>query len=144
MIALGIILLVLGIGLVIGEFFTGTYVLIGTGAFFLIAGVVFLATAGSGWFHVNWWLVSIILVILVGVLAIIVQRIRSTYHYQVTTGKEDLKGKTALVKEPLDPKGTVLFQGELWDAISSSGKIPAGEEVIITGVDNLTLFVKRK
>ena len=56
----------------------------------------------------------------------------------------DLKGKTAIVKETLNPKGTVFYQGELWNAESKSGKIETGEEVIIENVDGLMLNVVRK
>ena len=144
MFALGIILLIIGIGFIVGEFFTGTYLLIGMGTVFVIIGIVFLATAGSDWFHVNWWLVTIILIIAACVLGFVIFRIRDTYHHQVTTGKEDLKGKSAIVKETLDPEGTVLFEGELWNAVSDSGKILPGEEVTITGAHKLTLIVMKK
>jgi len=144
MLAFGIILLIVGIGFIVGEFFTGTYLLIGIGTFFLIFGIVFIATAGSDWFHINWWLVTIILLIAAGGLTWAVVRIRDTYRHQVTTGKEDLKGKAATVKETLDPEGTVLVEGELWNAISDSGKISAGEEVIIIGVRRLMLTVTKK
>jgi membrane-bound ClpP family serine protease len=144
MVALGIVLIVLGIGLIIGEFFTGTYLLFGLGVLFIIIGLVILTTSGSSRFQVDWWLVSVILAIVTGILVFAVLRIRNTYHHKVTTGTEDLKGKTAVVKEPLNPEGTVIYQGELWNAISNSGKIQIGEEVIITGVDGLMLSVIKK
>jgi membrane-bound serine protease (ClpP class) len=49
-----------------------------------------------------------------------------------------------VVKEVLDPEGTVFYKGERWSAISEKDKIEPGEEVIITVVDGLTLHVKRK
>ena len=145
MVALGIVLIVLGIGLLVGEFFTGTYLFFGLGVLFIIIGLVILTTSGSSRFHVvDWWLVAVILAIVTGILVFAVLRIRNTYHHAVTTGTEDLKGKTAVVKESLNPEGTVLYMGELWNATSSSGKIQIGEQVIITGVDGLMLSVIKK
>jgi membrane-bound serine protease (ClpP class) len=144
MVALGILLLVVGVGLIIGEFFTGAHVMIGLGTLSLIVGLVFLATSGSPWFQVNWWLVSLILVIIVVLVVLAVLKIKDTYRHQVITGKEDLRGKIAVVKQPLDPEGIVSYEGELWRARSGSGKIEAGEEVIITRVNGLKLSVTRK
>jgi len=144
MVTLGILVIALGVLMIIGEFFTASHILIAAGSIFVITGVIFIATAGSPLFQVNWWLVTIILVVIVGFLVWAVFRIRTSYHHQVTTGQENLKGKIALVKEPLDPEGTILYQGELWHAVSSSGKIDTGEQVVINGVQGLTLSVVRK
>ncbi len=144
MLALGILLIVLGIGLIIGEFFTGSHLLLALGAIFAVAGLVIAALSGTGLFQVNWWLVSILIVVVLGALAGAVIRIRATYRRQVATGKEDLKGKTALVKETLNPEGIVLCEGELWQAVSNSGLIKVGEEVIVTKVTGLKLSVVKK
>jgi len=53
-------------------------------------------------------------------------------------------GQTAIAKTPLDPAGTVLAQGELWTAASEGSKVAAGEEVVITKVEELKLWVARK
>ncbi len=143
MVALGIILIVLGIALVIGEFFTGSYLLIGMGGFFVIFGIIFIATASSNWFPINWWLITLILILLAGVMTFAVYRIRRTYHRQVATGAEDLIGKIAEVKEPLQPEGTVMYDGELWAARSVSGNLATGEHVVIKKVEHLTLLVEK-
>ena len=53
-------------------------------------------------------------------------------------------GKTGVVRVALDPEGTVLFKGELWDAVSQKGRVEPGEEVIITKVEGLKLYVTKK
>ena len=53
-------------------------------------------------------------------------------------------GKTAVVKVALDPEGMVLFKGELWTALSEKGRVKPGEEVIITRVEGLKLYVTKK
>ncbi len=144
MINLGIVLIVLGVLLIIGEFFTGSGVLMGIGIACVIAGLIFLVFGRSSTFQLSWWVVVIVSVVILGTLAFVIQRTRTTYRRQVATGREDLKGKTAVVKEILNPEGTVLFQGELWNAVSESGKIEPGEEVVITRVDGLKLSVVKK
>jgi len=66
------------------------------------------------------------------------------HRRQVAAGREDLIGKTAEVRTVMEPKGNVFIQGEIWAAISESGRIEPGEEVIVTRVDGLKLWVTRK
>ena len=62
---------------------------------------------------------------------------------EILAGKEDLIGKIAEVKTVLKPKGTVLIQGELWTAISEEGQAKPGDEVVITKVDHLEVWVTK-
>jgi membrane-bound serine protease (ClpP class) len=63
---------------------------------------------------------------------------------KLSAGVEDMIGKKAVVQTTLDPKGTVLAEGELWTAIAEDSKIEAGEEVTITKVEGLKLWVTKK
>jgi membrane-bound serine protease (ClpP class) len=144
MFALGIVLLVIATGLIVGEFFTGSGLLFGGGLVALIVGLVLLFTGGSSTLQVNWWAVSLVIILVLGFLVLAVLRIINTYHRQPATGKEELKGKTAEVRELLNPEGTVFYQGELWAAVSDSGRIEPGEEVIINKVEGLKLRVIKK
>jgi membrane-bound serine protease (ClpP class) len=60
------------------------------------------------------------------------------------TGAEGMIGEIAIAKTSLDPTGTVLAQGELWTAASEGGKVVPGEEVIISKVEGLKLWVAKK
>jgi membrane-bound serine protease (ClpP class) len=53
-------------------------------------------------------------------------------------------GRTAEVLVALEPKGTVLVEGERWSAISEADRVEPGEEVIITRVEGLKLYVDKK
>ena len=44
----------------------------------------------------------------------------------------------------LKPKGVVFVEGERWTAISEQGEVQPGEEVLITKVDGLKLWVTKK
>jgi membrane-bound serine protease (ClpP class) len=89
-------------------------------------------------------LLALLIVIIAGSVALVIILVVRTYRHQATTGKEDLRGKIAVVREPLDPEGLVFYQGDLWAALSTSGMIDTGEEVIITEVKGLKLLVTKK
>jgi membrane-bound serine protease (ClpP class) len=61
---------------------------------------------------------------------------------KVATGLEALIGDTGEVVEMLAPAGTVLVQGEIWNAESLSGHINTGEKVRIKAMKNLKLYVE--
>ena len=96
------------------------------------------------WFYVSPWLNAVIVIGIVAFLAVtIIWGIRA--HRQPTlAGKEELLGKTAEVLTVLKPKGTVFILGERWAAISEKGPVKPGEEVVITKVDGLKLWVVKK
>jgi membrane-bound serine protease (ClpP class) len=144
MTALGIILILLAIVLVIGELHTGSGILIVWGIVSLIFGIVILFKQESLFISINLGWIILLIILIIGLIIFSIWRIISIYRRQPSTGREDLKGKTAIVKETLNPKGTVFYQGEYWNAVSKSGKIETGEEVIIENVDGLMLNVERK
>jgi len=78
------------------------------------------------------------------VVAVIIYHAVRAHRRQATTGREELPGKTAIVKVALEPEGTVLHQGELWTAILDQGRAKPGEEVIITGFEGMKLYVTKK
>ena len=97
-----------------------------------------------GWFQIDPWLIALIVIFIVAFLAVtIIWGIRAHRH-QVSAGREDLVGKTAEVKVALEPKGVVFVEGERWTAVSETGRVSPGEEVIITKVDGLKLWVTKK
>lgn len=90
------------------------------------------------------WLIALVAVGLVAFLVVaIIWGVRA-HRRQVSAGREDLVGQTAEVRTTIEPKGTVFVQGELWTAMSEEGRLEPGEEVIITKVDRLRLWVSRK
>jgi membrane-bound serine protease (ClpP class) len=62
---------------------------------------------------------------------------------KVVTGIEGLVGAIAYALDILDPAGTVMFQGEVWNAISLTGRIDKGDKVRIREMRNLTLYVEK-
>ncbi len=92
----------------------------------------------------NPWLIATLLIGLVVLVTIrVIWGIRA-HRLHVAAGMEELVGKTAEVKVALGPKGIVQIEGERWTAISEAGRVEPGEEVSITRVDGLKLYVTRK
>jgi len=90
------------------------------------------------------WLIVIIAIIVAAFIVFVAQRVVLAHRRQVATGREELIGKTAVVKVALAPEGEVFLKGELWTAASEKGRVEPGEEVIITKVDGLKLYVTKK
>jgi membrane-bound serine protease (ClpP class) len=141
----GILFIVLAVGLFIGEVLTTTFGIFSAGGVVsLIIGSLILFQGASPDFRIDPWLIATVTAVLTVVLAFIVHRAIRAHRKQARTGREELMGKTALVKVALKPEGTVFFKGERWSAVSEGGDVKAGEEVVINRVDGLTLYVKPK
>jgi len=94
-----------------------------------------------GWFQVEWWQIAIVVICIIAFLAFAINRGIRAHRRQASAGREGLIGKTAEVKIALEPKGVVSIQGERWTAISETGWVKPEEEVIVTRVDGLKLYV---
>jgi membrane-bound serine protease (ClpP class) len=60
---------------------------------------------------------------------------------KVVTGVQGLVGEIGIAQTELSPRGKIFVHGELWDAMSASG-VPAGQAVVVLGVDGLQLRVE--
>jgi len=140
----GILLIVLAFGLFIAEVFTTTFGLFTAGGITsLVIGSLILFKGGP-LFQVNPWLIATVSICIASLFAFVVSRVIRAHRSQATTGREELVGKTAVVKVALEPEGTVFFKGERWTAVSETGRVEPGEAVIITKVDGLKLYVTKK
>ena len=140
----GILLILLAFGLFVAEVFTTTFgILTAGGITSLIIGSLILYKGGP-LFQISPWLIAIVAIFAGGLFAFVINRVISAHRRRATTGKEELMGNTAVVKAALEPEGTVLLKGERWKAISESGRVEPEEEVLITKVDGLKLWVTKK
>ncbi len=141
----GILLIILAFGLFVGEALTATFGLFTAGGIAaLVLGSLILFPGQPAMFQVDPWLIAVVVLLVTGVVAFVLQRVIQAHRRQAKTGREELVGKTAVVKQDLDPEGLVFFKGEHWAAVADKGRLKAGEEVIITKVDGLVLRVTKK
>lgn len=140
----GIALMLLAVGLFIAEYFTTSFGLLTAGGIAsLVMGSLILFSHSPG-IQVD---IGLIIGVAVGFTAFAVFVLGAIIRGQrrcKATGAEGMIGTIAIAKTPLDPTGTVLAQGERWTAASEGGKVAPGEEVIITKVEALKLWVVKK
>ena len=84
------------------------------------------------------------IVLAVAFIIFVIYAIVRGQRRKLSAGVEEMVGKEAIVRTPLNPEGTVLAEGELWTAIAEDSTIKPGEEVIITKTEGLKLWVTRK
>ncbi|MFC1947137.1 NfeD family protein [Chloroflexota bacterium] len=97
----------------------------------------------TGDISIDPWVIVLIVIGVIAFLAVtIIWGVRA-HRFKIGAGKEEMIGKTAVVKTALDPKGTVFVEGEQWTAISEEGRIEPGEEVTITKVDGLKIYITK-
>ena len=97
-----------------------------------------------GWFQIDPWLIATAAIFFTALLAFVVNRVVTAHRRQATTGREELPGKTTIVRTALEPEGTVFHEGEIWTAVLDKGRAEPGEEVLITKVEGLKLYVTKK
>ena len=88
--------------------------------------------------------IILVIVFAIAFVVFIIYAIVRGQRLKLSAGVENMIGKEAVVQTVLNPKGTVLAEGELWTAIAEDSTIEPGEEVTITKVEGLKLWVTRK
>jgi membrane-bound serine protease (ClpP class) len=140
----GILLILLAMGLFVAEYFTTSFGLLTAGGVIsLVMGSLILFSHTPG-VEVNRGLVAGVTAGIAAFAIFVIGAIVRGQRRRKATGAEGMIGKMAIAKTPLDPSGTVLAQGELWTATTESGRIEPGEEVTISKVEELKLWVTRK
>ena len=108
----------------------------------LLSGLVVLLSRTT--FKIDPWLIAPVVLIVTAVFILIIVAIMRAHRLRVNTGREGLVGQTAVVRAPLEPKGTVFIEGETWNAWLDTGRAERGEEVIVTQVEGLQLRVIKR
>ncbi|GAG31942.1 unnamed protein product, partial [marine sediment metagenome] len=108
----GILLILLAFGLFVGEVLTTTFGLFTAGGITaLVLGSLILFPGEAPILQVDPWLIATVVIIVTVLFAFVINRVVGAHRRQAKTGREELVGKTALVKQALEPEGTVFFKG---------------------------------
>ncbi|MFH1639000.1 MAG: nodulation protein NfeD [Chloroflexota bacterium] len=141
----GVLFILIAFGLFIAEMLTASFgILISGGIVSLILGSLILFKGDSPFFRVNPWLIAAVVLTFAAALFFIAGKVIASQRRHATTGKEGLIGQIARTRTILEPEGLVFYGGELWKAISESGRIEAGEQVLIDRIDGLILHVTKR
>jgi len=139
----GILLMVLAFGLFVAEAFTPTFGLFTAGGVAALVMGSFMLFSGSP-FSIHPGLIAGVVIFFTAGAVFIITAIVMAHRRRITTGREGMIGQTGVALTPLDPKGTILIEGERWNAVSEDVIIEVGEEVVVTEVEGLTLKVTKK
>lgn len=140
----GVLLMFLGVVLFILELKIvsfGLLALSGTAA--ILFGAMMLFKEAGGGLAVSWGVIAGTAGSLIALLSVLLYIAKSALSRKATIGAESARGQRAMTVSALCPDGQVQWRGELWRARSVEGTIPAGVEVLIDGVDGLTLKVRK-
>jgi membrane-bound serine protease (ClpP class) len=139
----GLALIVLGIGLLIGEAFAPSFGILGIGGIISLAlGSFFLFdTEGSDLIIDRSIIFTAVATLGSFVLAISYLVVRSQKS-KPTLGIEGLVGEIGEVRGKLSPTGKVFVHGEYWNA-QADGEIDVGEKVQVVGYEGMSLKVKQ-
>ncbi len=145
--ALGVLLLLVGLGLLIAETLTPSFGIMGlTGAGSLAAGLLFFFEEQSlpvPELDVSFGFVIPTVIVFTALVLFLGQMVLRAHRAQPVTGKEGMVGLVATARTPIpaDGPGTVFVHGEYWQAIAPH-PVAVGERVRIEAVEGLVLRVE--
>lgn len=138
----GLLLVLLAFTLFAAEAFVISHGALAAGGVIALAfGGLLLFDTDSDAFEISVPVVLLTAVFLGGFFAWIIGKAVQTRHARVHTGAEELIGARGEVRSPLAPVGHVFVKGALWRARSDHQGIQVGDDVVVEGVDGLTLQV---
>uniref|UniRef100_Q31H32 Uncharacterized protein n=1 Tax=Hydrogenovibrio crunogenus (strain DSM 25203 / XCL-2) TaxID=317025 RepID=Q31H32_HYDCU len=138
----GMALILLGVGLMIGEAFEPSFGILGIGGTvaFVFGSIILMDTDAPG-FGIDLSVIITFAVISALILIAVVHLALKSYRQPIVSGVQELVGAEARVVEDFDRQGHVIIHGEHWQAISQT-PLKQNQMVKVTGLKNLTLTVE--
>ncbi len=148
----GVALILFGILFMVGEAMVPGHGIAATSGLIAFAlGALFLVNSNVPGLRISWQTVAGVTIVTGLFLCGVIGYALTAQRRRVTTGREDLIGRRALVLDGLDPQeghareGFVRVEGERWHARSvDAASLEPGAEVVVKGVDGLVLLVARE
>lgn len=140
LIIFGIILFVLEIKIVSHGLLTAG------GVISLILGSLMLIKTDPGFdvLQVSWEVILLFVILTVSFFTLAIGLGIKAQRRKPTTGPEGLLNEIGEAITELEPNGKVKVHGEIWNAESIDGKIFKGGKIIVTGISDLKLQIKKK
>lgn len=138
----GMALILLGVGLMIGEAFEPSFGILGIGGTvaFVFGSIILMDTDAPG-FGIDLSVIITFAVISALILIAVVHLALKSYRQPIVSGVQELVGAEARVVDDFDHQGHVIIHGEHWQAISQT-PLKQNQMVKVTGLKNLTLTVE--
>ncbi len=139
----GLLLILLGIALLIGEAFLPSFGVLGIGgAIALGLGSLLLFDTGSSDLGVDRSIIFTAVVTLSAFILLVGYLVFKSQKKKPTMGLEGLLGEIGEVKVQLNPSGKIFVHGEYWNA-EGNEEIAVGAKVRVVGFEGMSLKVKK-
>jgi membrane-bound serine protease (ClpP class) len=142
----GLALIILAIILFIIEIKVVSYGLLTIGGVVsLILGSIMLIDAKSTLevIRISWQVILVIVMLTTAFFIFAISFGIKAQRRKPVTGVEGIIGEIGEVISDLEPAGQIRVHGELWNAESPEGPVSKGVKVVVTGVSNLKLIVRK-
>ena len=115
------------------------------GVISLILGSLMLIKTEPGFdvLQVSWKVILLFVILTVGFFTLAIGFGIKAQRRKPTTGQEGLINETGEAITDLNPDGDIKIHGEIWNAQSIEGSISKGSKIIVTGISNLKLQIKK-
>ena len=138
----GMGLMLLGIGLMIGEAFQPSFGILGIGGMVaFVFGSVILMDTDAPDFGIDTTVIATFAVTSALMFIFVIGMAIKARHRPVVSGQEELMDAEAIVIDDFDHQGRVSIHSEIWNAISNK-PLHKGQRVKVTSVKGLTLEVE--
>jgi len=139
----GLLLILLAIIMFIAEIKVPSYGLLTVGGVIsMVLGSLMLFKTDLPSMRVSLWVILPTALVTAGFFAGVVGMAWKTRHQKSVSGIEGFIGVEGTARTEINPRGQILIQGEIWEAMSTE-PIREGEAVEVTGVEGLKLHIKR-
>jgi membrane-bound serine protease (ClpP class) len=141
----GLVLIGLAIVLFIADVFATTHGVLTAGGIlsFFLGALMLFSGAGPGFGLSLVWIIPGTVVTALFFIFVVGKGIGAQFK-PIRAGKETMLGQTVNALSRIDSAGGKVFiEGEIWNAVSET-PVEAGQPVVVTGIEGLTLKVKPK
>ena len=139
----GLALMVFGVALLVGEAFFPSFGVLGVGGIVSLAlGSLLLFDTPTSDFGVDLSIVFTGVATLGSFVLAVSYLVFRSQKAKPLLGVEGMIGEIGVVREKLQPRGSIFVHGEHWKA-EADGEIEAGDKVEVVGIDRMVLKVKR-
>ncbi len=116
------------------------------GVISLILGSLMLIKTDSGFdvLQISWQVIALVVILTLLFFSVAIGLGIKAQRRKTTTGAEGLINEIGEAITELNPSGSIKVHGEIWKAESTEGNVSKGEKIIVHGVSNLKLQVKKK
>jgi membrane-bound serine protease (ClpP class) len=138
----GVALILLGVGLMIGEAYEPSFGMLGIGGTiaFVFGSIILIDTQAPG-FGIDISVIATFAVASVLMFVLVIGMALRARERPVVSGIEQMRGGEGIVVADFQGSGTVLIHSERWSA-QSPVPLVKGQRVRVTGMDGLTLQVE--